>query len=156
MNDRPRQGGAERRGPRPGQEAERLALSQDEIQKILQRGAEDIDRNARQIAQRCAGLSRSQVRNFYGPIVRLRSDLTGPQTEQLHADHARALYMHSARLAYMAARDGKAKDLYSCFDQIVRVAVKNNKVDYPAVATICDFAEAVVAYHYAMNRESRG
>jgi len=155
MNDRPRQGGRpdSRGSTRPAPPP----ISADEIQKILQRGAEEIDRNARDVAQRCADLSPTQIRNFYGPIVRLRSDVARIQTPQVRAEHARALYMHSARLAYMAARDSRATSLHKCFEQMVRAAVKNNQADNGVVAAICDFAEALVAYHTqsSKNKESR-
>jgi CRISPR type III-A-associated protein Csm2 len=120
------------------------------LEKILQNSAQDIDESARKIAEECQGLSRTQMRNFFGPIVRLRSELAKPSPDR--ARHARDLFMHSARVTYMAARDGKAWPLESCFTPLIRAAVKNNSVPDDTLRAICDFAEALVAYHYRLSK----
>jgi CRISPR type III-A-associated protein Csm2 len=159
MNDRTsRSGGQRDRGDRPSPQDQRApapSISPEEIQKILEHHPEDLDKSARNIAQQCQGLERTQIRNFYGPVVRLRSDLAGVASEPLQLRHARDLFMHSARLAYMAARNGKAKPLENCFTQLVRAAVKNNRIEDAKLRAICDFAEAVVAYHYSLSKQEK-
>jgi CRISPR type III-A-associated protein Csm2 len=148
MPDRSHQPGDRRSGPagRPPQHFEQPRPVSIPLEKILQNSAQDIDESARKIAEECKDLSNTQMRNFFGPIVRLRSDLAKPSPDRTR--HARDLFMHCARVTYMAARDGKARPLERCFTPLVRAAVKNNSVQDDALRAICDFAEALVAYHY--------
>lgn len=152
MADNRHQAGGRRFGPpsQPQRQLQQPPAVSIPLEKILQNSAQDIDESARKIAEECRELPRSQMRNFFGPIVRLRSDLAKPSPDR--ARYARDLFMHSARVVYMAARDGKARPLENCFTPLVRAAVRNNTVQDDALRAICDFAEALVAYHYSVSR----
>jgi CRISPR type III-A-associated protein Csm2 len=55
--------------------------------------------------------------------------------------------MHRARLAYLAARaQGHAKSLWEVFGELLKKA-KESSTTPKQVDSVCDFAEAVVAYH---------
>jgi CRISPR type III-A-associated protein Csm2 len=126
-------------------------IPRERVEAILNHSAEDIDSTGQQIARECRGLPRTQMRNFYGPIVRLRSDLASNPSREPRPEYANALMMHRARLVYMAARpDGRhAEALARWFAELVITAVRNNRVEAGKVEAICDLAEAIVAYHYA-------
>ncbi len=125
-------------------------VDQQRVSRILERDAVEIDRTAHKIATACAGLVRTQMRNFYGPIVRLRAELGH------HFDpksFSNALMMHRARVHYLAARErgGNADSLRDWFSKIIDDAVKQLTAE--KVEAICDLAEAVVAYHYARKEQ---
>jgi CRISPR type III-A-associated protein Csm2 len=159
MNDRNRSGGSrsqtrDRQSSREGQPNHPAPATPSApviaVDKILEGSPEDLDAGAHQIAQSCKGLSRSQMRNFFGPIVRLRAELANPSFDPRRC--ARNLYMHSARVTYMAARDDDAASLEHSFKSLVQKAVLNSAIESVKLRSICDFAEAIVAYHYPLAR----
>src|SRR5579885_378083 len=145
MNDRTRRMDRGPRNQSNGERDDRPPLSREEVQAILGNGVQEIDAAARKIAQQCSGLPRTQMRNFYGPIVRLRNELAADPNADLSRRHARELMMHRARLVYMAARNGAAGPLQKSFADLVGDAIRDNHAEREKVAAICDFAEAVVA-----------
>ena len=105
---------------------------------VLSADPAKIDTRAEELAESIvrAGLATSQVRNFYGAIAKLRAE--SELSKQL-----RQLAMHRSRLAYLTARaDGKANALWDVFGPLLKDAK-----DEKQVSALCDFAEAVVAYH---------
>jgi CRISPR/Cas system CSM-associated protein Csm2 small subunit len=174
MNDRNRrgsqrafQGGKQREDTR--RENDNLPqpthqLQAEKIKAILEHKPADIDQIAAEIAQNCRDnrgnlLPPTQMRNFYGPIVRLRSDIASisrSDWDTPRQDLAIPLSMHSTRLLYMAARDPKAAVLRDSFRPLISTAIQNNAITPAKVITICDFAEAVVAHHYALDKKRGG
>ena len=151
MNDRNRHRSPSRQERPRGSENDNLSeLTSEELQAILNQNAQEMDAAAHKIGEQCKGLPRTQMRNFYGPIVRLRNELASQPKADLSRRHARDLMMHRARLVYMAARNQAAGPLQKSFAQLVGGAISNNRVDKEKVEAICDFAEAVVAYHYLL------
>lgn len=151
MNDRNRRSAPSHRSRPPGSEDDnRPALAAEEVQAILNQDAQQLDATASKIAEQCKELPRTQMRNFYGPIVRLRNELAGEPTADLSRRHARDLTMHRARLVYMAARNVAARPLQKSFAELVGEAIRDNRAEKEKVRAICDFAEAVVAYHYPL------
>ena len=52
----------------------------------------------------------------------------------------------------MAARDADAVSLEHTFKSLVQKAVHNSAIESVKLSSICDFAEAIVAYHYPLAR----
>lgn len=97
----------------------------------------EIDRLADELGEILAkgDLKANQIRNFYGPIAKVRSQHDPVERE-------RALRIHRSRVAYLVARaQGKAKDLWDVFGTLLRDA-KGDQID-----GVCALAEATVAYH---------
>lgn len=108
-----------------------------------------IDTGAEQVAQAIVqkDLKTNQIRNFYGSIAKLQSD--GDFAKQ-----RRQLALLRARLAYLTARaKGAANDLWAVFDPLLKEAKSPEHV-----AAVCDFAEAIVAYHkyYEWQKSKKG
>ncbi len=121
-------------GAPPGHGLNAMAIKGD----VLSADPAKIDTRAEELAESIvrAGLATSQVRNFYGAIAKLRAE--GELSKQL-----RQLAMHRSRLAYLTARaDGKANALWDVFGPLLKDAKDDEQVN-----ALCDFAEAVVAYH---------
>jgi CRISPR type III-A-associated protein Csm2 len=140
----------DRRPPRPdnrGQPPRHDARSQPppersryqhEIAAVLSGDATKIDEIAERIGQSLANrrLSPSQIRNFYGPLIRVRAMQAGDK------QRTASLRMHRSRLAYLVKRaDGKADELWDVFGELLKTA------DGDQIDSVCNFAEAVVAYH---------
>ena len=145
-NDRDTQG----RG-RPGPPSARAALDAAGMKSdVLAADSAKIDAGAQQLAEAIqrAGLLTNQIRNFYGSIAKLQAE-SDPLRQRRH------LAMLRSRLAYLTARaDGKADDLWKVFDPLLKEAKTEQQVN-----AICDFAEAIVAYHKYYewkNRRQRG
>lgn len=117
---------------------------------VLGRDAAKIDTRAEELAQSMvnAGLTPSQVRNFYGAIVRMRAE------EDVERQR-RELAMHRSRLAYLTARaQGRANSLWEVFGPLLKDLAASGT---PAqVSALCDFAEAVVAYHKYYESKNEG
>lgn len=130
------------RPPRPGPRTRDMdELEKQDLEAVLRGDYEKIDARAEQIARSIRDLAPSQIRNFYGPIVKARSE-SDPKRKR------DALLMHRPRLAYLVARaDGKADELWKWFGELLRRAN-----DAAQIRSVCDFAEAIVAYH---KRESK-
>jgi CRISPR type III-A-associated protein Csm2 len=136
-------------------------FSSEEVKAILDREPASLDDAARKIAERCKDLPRAQMRNFYGPIVRLRNELASGRSKDLGSGaskdlavrHARELMMHKVRLVYMKARNNDAEALQQSFADLIEKAISNNRAERDKVEAICDFAEAVLAYHYSQAEE---
>lgn len=133
------------RGTRPGARAPAAAAPRLDVagfkNDVLSRDPAKIDSRAEELAQSMvnASLTTSQVRNFYGAIARIRAG------EDLQKQR-RELAMHRARLAYLTARaEGKAASLWDVFGPLLKELASGG--DAAQVGALCDFAEAVVAYH---------
>ena len=114
----------------------------EDVAAVLSGDATRIDEVAERLAKRLAErkLNRTQIRNFYGPIVIVRTK--GGE------ERKKALRMHRSRLAYLVARaDGKADELWTLFSELLKRA-EGEQID-----AVCDLAEAVVAYHRYHGRE---
>lgn len=126
-----------RAGPRQGPQSP-VGIDPAAIKAHVLRGdAAQIDISAEQLAKTIvdAELATNQVRNFYGSIAKLQSE-SDRQKQQRH------MSMLRSRLAYLTARaDGKADALWAVFDPLLKEAKPEN------VPGLCDFAEAIVAYH---------
>jgi CRISPR type III-A-associated protein Csm2 len=125
-----------RQGPPPGRRESQLDAAAIKAH-VLGAQAAQIDADAEQVAQAIvqAGLATNQVRNFYGSIAKL-------QSEDDPAKRERHIKMLRSRLAYLTARaDGKANELWRVFDPLLRESRNQH------VASLCDFSEAIVAYH---------
>lgn len=108
---------------------------------VLSRDPAKIDTRAEELAQSMvsASLTPSQVRNFYGAIARIRAE-EDPDKQR------RELAMHRSRLAYLTARaEGNANSLWEVFGPLLKELAGGG--DPAQVSALCDFAEAVVAYH---------
>jgi CRISPR type III-A-associated protein Csm2 len=141
----------DRRPPRPdnrgqppprqdnrGQPPPERSRYQQEVADVLSGDAGKIDAIAERLGRSLADrkLTPSQLRNFYGPLVRVRAMQTGDEPR------IAALRMHRSRLAYLVKRaDGKADELWDVFGELLKSA------DGQQVDSVCNFAEAVVAYH---------
>lgn len=112
------------------------------VEDVLSGDGERIVRRAEELAHGLGRLARAQIRNFYGPVIKLRESERSPK-EQISR-----LHLMRARLAYMVARpDGRAAGpLRSAFDALVRA------VTVETLPALYDFAEAVVAYHRNLSR----
>jgi CRISPR type III-A-associated protein Csm2 len=112
------------------------------VDDVLSGDGEKIVRRAEELARQLERLARAQIRNFYGPVIKLRESERSPK-EQISR-----LHLMRARLAYMVARpDGRAAGpLRSAFDALVR-AVTEEELPF-----LYDFAEAVVAYHRGISK----
>jgi CRISPR type III-A-associated protein Csm2 len=113
----------------------------------LQHNLSRIDELAETVAREAAnnGLTASQLRNFYGPITKVRID-SNPTRQRA------ALKMHRSRLAYLVARSGgKADELWRWFGDLLRRAN-----DPTEISGVCDFAEAIVAYHRYYDKTKGG
>lgn len=103
-------------------------------------GAEEV---ARELVRR--GLGASQIRNFYGTIEKIRA--AGDITKQVSQ-----LKLNRARLAYLNARaSGKAEPLWAVFEILLRRATEGREVE-----AVCNFAEAIVAYHKYHDWKTKG
>lgn len=107
------------------------------VDDVLAADMSKIDARAEELALSIAKakLSASQVRNFYGAFVRMR-------TESDREKRFEQLKQHRSRLAYLTARaNGKADSLWEVFNPLLRESRSEH------VEAICSFAEAIVAYH---------
>ncbi|HLH50970.1 MAG TPA: type III-A CRISPR-associated protein Csm2 [Roseiarcus sp.] len=154
MNDRnPHRNPSHQNRPRSSEDDNRPVLTSEEVQAILSGDANKLNDAAQKIANGCGNLPPTQMRNFYGPIVRLRNELASEPNADLSIRHAHDLMMHRVRLVYMAARNNAARPLQKSFAELVAAAISNNRrVEKEKVQAICDFAEAVVAYHYSQTK----
>ena len=117
---------------------------------VLSRDPAKIDARAEELAQSMvsASLTTSQVRNFYGAIARIRA-------EENVEKQRREMAMHRSRLAYLTARaDHAADSLWDVFGTLLKELVVNG--DPPKISALCDFAEAVVAYHKYFEWKNKG
>lgn len=136
QRDRP-----QRSGPRSQDMDER---EKQDLEAVLRGDYEKIDTRAEIIGGLIRELTSSQVRNFYGPIVKARSESDLKRKRD-------ALLMHRPRLAYLVARaDGKADELWKWFRELLRRAN-----DAGQIRSVCDFAEAIVAYHKRASKPGR-
>ena len=111
-----------------------------DLEAILTGDYDRIDARAEKLAAEIRSLNRTQLRNFYGPLVKVRVELDAERQRN-------ALRMLRPRLAYMVARDRNAEGLWKWFAELLKRASRPNQI-----GSVCDFAEAVIAYH---RRESR-
>lgn len=120
------------------------------VEDVLKGDMTKIDEHAEALASRLVedDLTPSQVRNFYGSLAKLRVE-RDPQKRLAQAR------MHRARLAYLTARakDSRkdpARYLWEVFGPLLR------QVDEKQLDFLCDFAEAVVAYHKYFEQAKKG
>lgn len=112
-------------------------LKDEEVKGILASRGDVIANKAKELADALHDVERAQIRNFYGPMTRIReSSMEG--NEKLNE-----LHLMRPRLVYMAARQRKAEPLKAAFETLITKATSDN------VAGIFLFAEAVVGYHRA-------
>jgi CRISPR type III-A-associated protein Csm2 len=115
------------------------------LDAVLGGDAAAIDELGEDLGRRLRELPPTQLRNFYGPIAKLRSQSGADERKK----RARA---HRWRVAYLVARaDRKADPLWPVFGELLKRAETQEHID-----SICDLAEAVVAYHkyFEKNREA--
>ncbi len=144
--------GNQQRPSDSGRAEDRKRPTEQQVSDILEHKPDRIDELAGELANQISRLTHSQVRNFYAPFVRLRGELAAGQDRS--KEHARLLLMHKARTAYMAARDRKAEPLSGWFGTLFTKAARDGHARPQEVRALCDFAEAVVAYHYS--KEPKG
>lgn len=109
-------------------------LSEQERKAILNGDAGVIDEVAERFGRELV-LHRTQLRNFYGPLVSLRA--LGEDKRR------RELTKHRSRVAYLVVRAGQdAMPLWHLFEGLLRTAASKEQID-----AVCDLAEALVAYN---------
>lgn len=121
---------------RSGAQSERV--TEEQIKAVLDNDAGKID----EFAERLGGdlhrvkFSSSQIRNFYGPLAKLRAE----RDDQVRRD---ALRVHRSRVAYLVARSkGTAALLWDWFEKLLKKASSKSEIE-----GVLAFAEAIVAYH---------
>lgn len=126
------------------------AVSDDQVQKILDRDGGTIVKVARDLARDLKDLKSSQLRNFYGSLLKIEAKYDSIEPEELVTE----FQLLRPKLHYMANRDSNARALKDCFDVVLKKACEtiDKAPDKGAVAkkvakAVFDFAEAVVAYH---------
>ena len=128
----PHQGGRPGGG---GHDTTPVPLDDATAKKILEGDGRTIADFGVKLADALRFLERAQIRNFYGPMIRLKE--SGDSDEKKLND----LHLMRARLVYMKAREKKAEPLQEVFEKLIRMAAAGD------VAHIFQFAEAVVGYH---------
>lgn len=118
------------RGPR--QDTTSFSVDCD---KILAGDAEAIVRDARALAQAIQEVKPAQIRNFYGPIVRIA------ESAKRFEDQRPELILLLPRLHYMSMRERKLEPLARNFEMLIE-----RTTDQKHLRNLYRFAEAVVAY----------
>jgi CRISPR type III-A-associated protein Csm2 len=131
-----------------GAQATDFSFKPRDVEKILSGDGETMVRLAEELAREIGKFPRSQMRSFYGPVVRLRHDLQSSKEDNSQVIRNR-LHLVRARLAYTVEREtGKAaKPLKNAMDVLVG-RPKNSQ----EMARLFDFIEALVAYHYGFSK----
>jgi CRISPR type III-A-associated protein Csm2 len=137
----PRTGGA--LGAAAGGAPPQGGFSDAQRDGILAGDGRVIEEQAERLARELDGLKRAQMRNFYGPLVRLRETQQAPEVQ------LNQLQLMRHRLAYMAAREPAAGRLREAFT----VLIERARPESAQVKAIFTFAEAVVAYHRGCARD---
>lgn len=121
-------------------DAASMQLTDEEVQKILSGDGRTIAEKAADLAKQLQELRSAQIRNFYGPITKIREshESAGSKINRLH--------LMRPRLVYMAARERNALPLQHCFEKLIKAA------DEKKLNGLFDFAEAVVGYHKQYQR----
>ena len=115
------------------------APSETTVKAILAGNGVVIVEEARRVAQALVanGLKNAQIRNFYGPLVRLRDSRVSDEVKR------NRLHLMRPRLAYMENRtDGAARPLAVVFERLIPAVTQPEHLEH-----LVEFAEAVVAYH---------
>lgn len=111
------------------------------IPKILAGEGKIIAEQAQELAKLLERVKRAQIRNFYGPMTKIRESGGRPE-EKLNR-----LHLMRPRLVYMKARESNAGPLQERFEKLIRNAEPRD------VEGIIAFAEAVVGYHREFSRD---
>lgn len=112
-------------------------LSTEEIKKILSGDGPTIAASAERLAGELKDLKSAQIRNFYGPVTKIRESHEAPEAK------LNRLHLMRPRLAYMEARERNARPLRRDFERLIKEATAHDK----SLDGLFDFAEAVVGYH---------
>jgi len=133
------------RGPRdvsrPRPPASR-PLTDEEVANILAGNGKAIANAAAGLAEEIQDLKSAQIRNFYGPITKIRESNEPPEAK------LDRLHLMRPRLVYMKAREPKAGPIEREFSKLISKAEASDK----ALRGLFDFAEALVAYHKQYQR----
>jgi CRISPR type III-A-associated protein Csm2 len=122
-----------------------MAMTDADAQEILKGNGAVIAREAERLANALnKDVKGSQIRNFYGPMIRLRDSSPSP------ADALNGLFLMIPRLAYLEARSKRgnfnpARPLREDFEILIKKANQAN------LQHIFSFAEALVGYHKAFS-----
>ena len=126
---------AERRSAPPGERPE--GPPAELVPEVLSGKGERIVYWAQKLASMLEDLKRSQIRNFYGPLIRLRETTMDAPEEAISR-----LHLMRARLHYMANRERAAIPLRDVFERLIPALDNRQKL-----MALYDFAEALVSYH---------
>ena len=128
-------------------------LSSDDKQKILAGDAATIDEVAERFAKGLKNLNRTQMRNFYTPFTRIRAS-------RETAERKKAVIQHRARLAYLVAREPRAKPIWELFEGLLKSVGQEQSANQDKqsnqIDALCDLAEALIAYHYRESKSGGG
>ena len=112
-------------------------LTDEEIAKILSGDGKTIAETAHRLADELVQLKSAQIRNFYGPLTKIRESHEAAEAK------LNRLHLMCPRLAYMEARERNAGPLRRDFESLIVKAEAQEK----SLQGLFDFAEAVVGYH---------
>lgn len=130
-----------RQDARPG-----FSLTDEQRKGILECRGDMIADTAEKLAESIRDLSSSQIRNFYGTVVQIKSFSRTPEAQ------LNELHILRPKLSYMKARDKNAQNLEHSFSSLIRSATADKR----QLEGIFNFAEAVVAYHKGLSAKKGG